>query len=74
MCHPGRPGPQGDAHCGSPSLAEVARIFLAVLVALHTLTAAHLIEVDSRQLAVVLVGGDAEKDGVIGPVGVAFLQ
>ena len=53
---------------------EVARILLAVLVALHALTAAHLIEVDSRQLAVVLVGGDAEEDGVIGPVGVAFLQ
>src|SRR5438270_8299142 len=21
MCHPGRPGPHGDSHCGSPGLA-----------------------------------------------------
>ncbi len=62
------------ARLGALPEHEVAHVFLLVLVRRHALAAAHRVEADTGELAVVGVGGDAEPDRAVALVGVALLE
>ena len=75
MCQPGRPGPQGDGHDGSPGLArlpqrEVERVQLAGR-RLDAFAVRELVEAASGQLPVAVELLDGEVDAALAGVRVA---
>ncbi len=77
MCQPGRPGPQGLGHEGSPGLADFHRAKSAAgpLALGHAAPfALHRLDAAMAQLAVVGVLGHVEIDVALGLVGKALVD
>ncbi len=78
ICHPGRPGPQGLSHFGSPGLAAFHKA-KSLGLRLRSLTSMRapclqLLRIAIAQFAIIRIAGDIEINVAAGRVGVALVD